>query len=263
MSAFGAFLCCGGRRAGVIAIFIDGRHVAVYSGGSGGDVLFLHGYLSCKESFYYNIKEFEKTYRVTAPDFPGFGASAPLGEAWSVGDYCNWLKKFIAESGLSRPHIIAHSFGARVAIMLAATCPDCVGDLVITGGAGIVKPRTRAYKRKVAAYRLVKRFAPAFAERHFGSAEYRSLSPLMRESYKKIVNEDLIGFAKKIRARTLLVYGKDDAVTPSGEEGRAFCGAIEGSALEIIDGGHFCFAENHRIFNEKVAAFLSGSGRER
>ncbi|HBN13253.1 MAG TPA: alpha/beta hydrolase, partial [Clostridiales bacterium] len=44
----------------------------------------LHGYMSCKESFYYQIEYLSKSFKVTAPDLPGFGASAPLTAAWSV-----------------------------------------------------------------------------------------------------------------------------------------------------------------------------------
>ena len=241
-------------------IFIDGRHVAVICGGTGKDLLFLHGYMSCKESFYYNIDALKGEFAVTAPDFPGFGASAPLEGAWSVGDYCEWLKSFIGALNLERPHIIAHSFGARVAIKFAANYPNLLDRLIITGGAGIVKPRTRAYKRRVAAYRLVKKFAPRFAERHFGSEEYKKLSPVMRESYKKIVNEDLRNDAEKISAQTLLIYGKDDSVTPAEEEGRVFAAAIARSRLEIIGGGHFCFCENYQLFNQMTASFLRDDG---
>ena len=138
--------------------------------------------MSSKDSFYYQIKYFASHgFCVIAPDFPGFGASAALTGPWSVGDYADWLKKFIAASAAVRPHIIAHSFGARVALKLLSR-EDIADRLVITGGAGIVKPRTAAYRRKVKLYRAVKTFAPRFAESHFGSAEYRALPPVMRGS---------------------------------------------------------------------------------
>lgn len=248
---------CGGNF-----IFIDDRHVALISEGEGEDLLFLHGYLSCKESFYYNLSYFKRYYRVTAPDFPGFGASAPLCSAWSVSDYADWLSKFIGAAGLKRPSVIAHSFGARVVFRYAAEHPGCFNKIVICGGAGIVKPRTRAYRRRVAAYRFIKKFAPAFAERAFGSAEYRSLSPIMRQSYKKIVNEDLLACAAQVTSPVLLVYGKNDTVTPIGEEGKAFNSAISGSALLEMEGGHFCFSQNYNLFNKEVRAFLAGEAQE-
>lgn len=39
--------------------------------GEGKDLVFLHGYLSSKESFYPQTEYFSKKFRVTALDFPG------------------------------------------------------------------------------------------------------------------------------------------------------------------------------------------------
>jgi len=231
--------------------------VSFFRRGAGKDVLLLHGYGSKKESFYYQINFLEKNYRVTAADFPAFGASEAPDSAWSVGDYAEWLKKFINLSGLEKPHIIAHSFGARVAIKLVSENPELCGKLIITGGAGLVKPRSPQYIRRVKRYRFFKKIFPRFAERRFGSEEYKKLSPVMKESYKKIVNEDLREFAKKIPNETLLIYGKDDAVTPANEEGETFSRLIENSKLVLVDGGHFTFSEYPQNFNTVISQFLS------
>lgn len=218
--------------------------------------MLLHGYGSKKESFYFQIEFLKKFFKITAPDFPCFGSSACTAAPWSVGDYADWLKKFISKAGLNRPHIIAHSFGARVAFKLLSQNGELCEKLIITGGAGLVKPRSPAYMRKIKTYRRVKKLFPKFAERHYGSAEYRALTPLMKESYKKIVNEDLRACAEKIDNETLLIYGKSDAVTPAAEEGQIFCNLIKHSRLELMEGGHFCFSENPEVFNHKIIGFL-------
>lgn len=51
--------------------------VSLIQEGAGEDLVLLHGYLSCKESFYWQIKYFSKYFRVTAFDFWGFGKSPP------------------------------------------------------------------------------------------------------------------------------------------------------------------------------------------
>ena len=219
--------------------------------------MLLHGYLSKKESFYFQIEFLSQHFKVIAPDLPGFGASAPLEEAWSVGDYAEWLIRFLRAENSTHMHILAHSFGARVAFKALNIHPEIVDSLIITGGAGLVKPRSAEYLKKVKAYRRVKKIFPKFAEKHFGSAEYRSLSPLMRESYKKIVNEDLSACAAGIKCRTYLLYGKSDTVTPPAEEGQIFHNLISGSRFETMEGGHFCFSEYPDIFNQKIFNFLS------
>lgn len=224
--------------------------------GAGEDLLMLHGYLSCKESFYYQIKYLSRFFSVTAPDIIGFGKSGQTDFAYGVSDYANWLKEFIVSRNIKNPKIIAHSFGARVALKYISGGGACE-RLILTGGAGIVKPRSKSYIRKVKAYRRIKKLFPRFAEKHFGSEEYKTLPPIMKESYKKIVNEDLSACAKCVRCPTLLIYGRDDKTTPYFEEGKIFNSLIEESRLEVIDGGHFCFSDNADIFNELAYNFLT------
>ena len=244
------------KNCEVKSILLNGKFVSLVREGEGRDILLLHGYLSNKESFYYQIKFLSQYFRVTAPDIIGFGNSSPSDTPYSVDDYCNWLETFIKKSRLEHPHILAHSFGARVAIKYLGSRVGDADKLIITGGAGIVKPRSPQYMRRVKRYRRVKKLFPRFAERHFGSEEYRTLPPLMKESYKLIVNEDLRDCAKNISNKTLLLYGRDDTVTPPDEEGEIFNKLIVGSRLILMDGGHFCFSEHPDNFNETIYNFL-------
>ena len=244
------------KNCEVIKILLNGKFVSCVCEGQGKDILLLHGYLSNKESFYYQIKFLSQYFKVTAPDIVGFGKSSPIDKPYSVDDYCDWLEDFIKKSKLERPHILAHSFGARVALKYLGGRGGDAEKLIITGGAGIVKPRSPRYMRRVKAYRRVKKLFPKFAEKHFGSKEYRTLSPLMKESYKLIVNEDLRECASETGNKTLLVYGRDDTVTPACEEGEIFNKLIVGSRLCIMDGGHFCFSEHPDEFNYTIYKFL-------
>ncbi len=211
-------------------------------------MVLLHGYLSSKEAFAAQVEYFSKYYRVTAIDFLGFGHSAPLKEPFSVADYAAWTKEVLALLGVQKPHVIAHSFGCRVAVKLAATEENAFDKILLTGAAGIVGKRGVSYRFKVKAYRAVKKFAPRFAERHFGSAEYRTLSPVMKESYKKIVNEDLRADAAKIKNPVLLVEGERDTTTPM-EEAEIYLRSLRNGRLRTMPGGHFAFVENPLRFN--------------
>ena len=165
--------------------------------------------------------------------------------------------RFLKAQNLTDVHILAHSFGARVAFKAIEAHPEIAQSLIVTGGAGLVKPRSKEYVRKVRTYRRIKKIFPKFAEKHFGSSEYRTLSPVMRESYKKIVNEDLSASAAKVRCRTYLLYGECDTVTPAAEEGQTFYKLIADSRFETMEGGHFCFSEHPDIFNTKIINFLT------
>jgi pimeloyl-ACP methyl ester carboxylesterase len=234
---------------------VDLNEVAYLQKGSGRDLVLLHGYLSCKETFAAQIEYFSKFYKVTALDFIGFGKSGALEKAFSVEDYAVWTEEVLSALGVKNPKVIAHSFGCRVAVKMAKRGGQVFDQLVLTGPAGIVLPRSGKYKRRVALYRFVKKFAPKFAERRFGSAEYRTLSPLMKESYKKIVNEDLRLDAEEVACPTLVVEGREDTVT-TAEEAEIYRRHLPNGILRFIEGGHFAFMENPLAFNLTVEEFF-------
>lgn len=232
------------------------KGVSLLQWGEGKDLVFLHGYLASKESFLPQIEYFSKFYRVTAFDFLGFGQSAPLTSAYSVGDYADWTAELLQSLNIEYPHVIAHSFGGRVAIKCLSR-GEIFDRAVLTGCAGIVKKRTAGYKLRVKSYRIVRKFAPKFAERHFGSAEFRSLPPVMRESYKKIVNEDLREDAKRISRPVLFLNGSCDTETPVSQI-ELLNGCVRGSKMQVLEGlGHFAHLENPNLFNLAVEEFLS------
>lgn len=223
--------------------------------GEGRDLVLLHGYLASKESFFPQISYFSRFYRVTALDFPGFGGAGELPGAWSVADYSDWTADALAALGIVFPHVIAHSFGGRVAVKCLSR-GDVFDRAVLAGCAGILPRRTLSYHIRVKTYRFVRTFAPAFAERKFGSEEYRRLSPVMRESYKKIVNEDLREDAKKIARPVLFIHGtRDRAVPPSSVA--VYLSCIPESTIFWMEGcGHFAHLENPLVFNAAAEEFL-------
>ena len=217
----------------------------------------MHGYLSNKESWTAQISYFSKFYRVTALDFIGFGGAETLPSAYSVDDYASWLLAAMQALDLRTPHVVAHSFGCRVAIKTASLQTDSFDKILLTGAAGIILNRGVKYKMKVKAYRLIKKFAPRFAENHFGSKEYRSLSSTMKESYKKIVNEDLRFCAERVTNRVKIVQGEQDKTTPLAEA-QIYMRHLPQASIQTMQGGHFAFAENPVQFNLILEEFLYG-----
>lgn len=223
--------------------------------GEGEDLVFLHGYLSCKESFYHQINYLSGFYKVTAFDFRGMGKSAPLDAPWSVGDYAAHTKRLLEELGVERPRLLAHSFGGRVAIKLLAEGYPAHSAL-LTGCAGIPPKRGLSYRLRVKSYRFVRKFAPRYAEKKFGSAEYRSLSPVMKESFKRIVGEDLTPLLPRIRVPVLYVFGEKDTATPLWMA-RILRERTPRSELVVLRGcTHFCFCEKWEEFNAVAREFF-------
>ena len=78
------------------------------------DLLFLHGYLSSKDSFSYQIPFFEKDFNVHAIDLKGFGKNSGMEYPYSLDDYCKEVEEYIKNNKLVKPCVIAHSFGTAI-----------------------------------------------------------------------------------------------------------------------------------------------------
>lgn len=219
-------------------------------------LLFLHGYLADKNTFFYQVKFFKNYYDCYVVDLPGFGANKNMPYPYVLDDYIAFVKAYMQANGIVRPDVIAHSFGARIAVKAAALDGDLFGKLVIVGGAGLKPKRTFAYAVKKLKFSTLKIFVDKSKLSKYYSADYLALSPVMRQSFIKIVNEHLDGICKNVKNKTLLVYGKNDKETPLYMAKRYNKYIKNSSLLTLADTGHFCFLESPVKFNLSVREFL-------
>ena len=216
----------------------------------------MHGYLADKNSFAYQTGYFSRYFTVHAIDLKGFGQNQGMEYPYSLSDYANEVKDYISLNGLNRPHLIAHSFGVRIAVKLASETPDLFDKIVITGGAGLKPKRSIKYRLKRLAFKTVKFFNPSAKLERFYSADYLALNPVMRQSFIKIVNEHLDDRLKFIRNETLLVYGELDKETPLYMAKRFNRGIKNSKLITIKNAGHFPFIDCPYKFNTEVREFL-------
>ena len=126
------------------------------SGETGEQVLLLHGWGCTTEHFRPIIQALEKDYRLTVIDFPGHGKSGRPPEPWGVKDFADAVVDVMDQLGIEKCHLIAHSFGGRVSLHLAAHHPERIGKMVLTGCAGLKKPQTEEQKKRSQAYQKKK-----------------------------------------------------------------------------------------------------------
>lgn len=237
-------------------------------------VLFLHGW-GCDGSIFRAFeKEIGQHASLIFVDFPGHGQSGEPQEPWGVPEYAEQIRGLLSHLKVSRVHIIAHSFGGRVAIWLSSHDPELVDQMVITGGAGLRKPdggkpfkRQQQYKRLKKIVNalgripflkdLVDKWQEALVQK-YGSADYKRLNPNMRKTFVKVINQDLAEWLPNIKASTLLVWGENDTETPLWM-GRQMEKAIPDAGLVVFDGrSHFAFLEEPQRFQVIVTTFLFG-----
>lgn len=216
----------------------------------------LHGYLSSKKSFAFQTSYFKKYFDVHAIDLKGFGENADMEYPYALSDYVKDVKNYIVENGLKKPHVIGHSFGCRIIIKALSEDNELFDRVVLTGSAGLKPKNTLKKVFKKTAFNMLKNFLPERRLERFYSSDYLALSPVMKESFKKIVNEHLDDKLKYINNQTLLVFGKEDTETPLYMAKKLLKGIKFSRLVVIPDAGHFCFIDKPMKFNMEVREFL-------
>ena len=234
-------------------------------------VLLLHGWGCSAELMKPVADALSPDMTVLRVDFPGFGQSGRPPEPWGVPEYAASLLKLLEALDFLPCAVIAHSFGARVTLLLAAEDPARFEKLIITGGAGLRAPQTEAGKKRSEAFRRGRKLAeglgrlPGMApladramerlRKRYGSADYNALDAEMRKTFVRVVNQDLADCLPKIQQPTLLLWGESDTETPLWM-GQKMEREIPGAALVVLPGTHFMYLEQSARFNAIVRSFL-------
>ena len=242
--------------------------------GKGEDLLLLHGWGACIDTMRPIMDALKSEYRVTAIDFPGFGESNEPPETFGVQEYTDITYNFLCELSIKKTHIICHSFGGRVTILLAGQHPEIADKIVFTDAAGLMKKRTFKYYYKTYTYKAVKRlnngkiikgFLRLFGVdiekriKNAGSADYKALNSGMKKIFVRVVNQDLCPYLKDIKSPSLLIWGENDTDTPV-YFGEIMEKEIPDAGLVVLKGaGHYAYLDCLPQYLRIVTTFLGGS----
>ena len=244
---------------------VDGNHLHYREVGAGSPVLLLHGWGSNADSFNYLEKHLAPNFHVFSLDLPGFGGSSLPPTAWSLNDYVELVKSFIAKLEITMPAVVGHSFGGRIAICLGAQ--GLASKLILANSAGVRPRRNPSYYLKVYLFKLAKNLLslappnlrPILLERlqqRFGSSDYRNANPILRKTLVNVVNEDLTALLPNIKAPTLLIWGENDTATPV-YQAKIMEQKIPDVGLVVLKGaGHYSFLDKASDFNLIADHFL-------
>jgi len=206
-------------------------------------LVILHGWQSSKEKWQKVKEAFEKEeLEIIAPDLPGFKKANQLKLPWNLDNYVNWLKDFCDR--FPEPFfLLGHSFGGRIAIKFAVKYPEKLKGLILVSAAGIRKGKPLISKivplfKKFSFLPGYYFFRKVFYKFVLRKTDYLEAKGTMKETFKKVIAEDLTSYLSKIKIPTLILWGQKDKITPLNNA-YLMNKEIPVSTLEIIPGaGH-------------------------
>ncbi|MBI2042606.1 MAG: alpha/beta hydrolase [Candidatus Nealsonbacteria bacterium] len=236
------------------------------------NVLILHGWGSRSQN-WNRVKGLleSKGHKVFVPDLPGFGENPAPKTPWSIDDYTDWVKQYINENIKEPFFLIGHSFGGGLSVKLANELPEMARKLILIGAKvrrqrafkyyiGLVLSKLGGLIFYVPVLSFLRPIGRKILYKIVGTKDYYALeikkATTMKETFKKVVCQDLTGYLAGIKIATLIIWGAKDKMTPL-RDAYLIKEKISDSRLEIIKNqGHVPHMEVPEILAEKILNFI-------
>lgn len=229
----------------------------------------IHGW-GGNASSWQNIEKrlTQSGYVCLAIKLPGFDLPEP-SQPWGVPEYAGFVLDSLQRMQIEPPYtLVGHSFGGRVSIYIASTKPDMVEKLILTDSAGVENRNTLKLIlinilsnvfHIADSLPIINRFSRNLRKllwRFTASPDYSKANQKKREILKKVVALNLESFLPKIDAKTLIIWGENDNVTPI-RDAKILNRGIKNSKLILIkNAGHNAYFTHSQEWLGHVINFL-------
>jgi pimeloyl-ACP methyl ester carboxylesterase len=246
--------------------------------GKGRPVVLLHAFPLSRAMWRPQRDALAQTCRLITPDLPGFGDSPPAASP-TVEAFADAVAELLTQLRLTEPVVLGGlSMGGYVAFAFVRKYADRLAGLILADTKAEPDDDTaKANRDKLIGFastnppsavleqmlpKLVAPNAPAEAV-----AEVKRIASAQRPAgiiaaLQGLRNRpDSMPTLAQVRVPTLIVVGKEDALTPVAQSEKMAAG-IAGAKLVVIDGaGHLANLEAPAKFNEAVRGFVQGLGK--
>jgi pyruvate dehydrogenase E2 component (dihydrolipoamide acetyltransferase) len=254
-------------------VAVDGRSLRHrITRGAGNAVVFVHGFGGSLESWQENYAALAAAGRtVAALDLPGHGESSTDVGSGSLDGLATAVLGYLDAMGLARVHLVGHSMGAAVCLVLADRVPQRVRSLTLISPAGIGQKINADFIRGFMTASSREQLEPLlgllFADPAFVTPSL--IEQMLRPKQRAGVAEALAriagsrypgtpsgGSLRDVAGRvpTLVIWGAEDAVIPPPAATEF---AAPGVELHVLSGrGHMVQIEAAGEVNRLIGAFL-------
>ena len=244
----------------------------VIADGDGPPVIFLHGPFG--QEWPEFLGDLAGAHRVYAPANPGADEPTDLEQLDDMHDLVVYYDELFEKLEIAEPFdLVGHSFGGMVAAEYAATYPGKVRRLVLIDSMGLWTDDVPVEDFvSVAPEVLVRRLWSDLSKPEVQAriAQPEDLALAQAEVIKQfmtvasvahftapIPERGLARRLRRVRARTLLLWGAQDGLVPAryAEEFRRH---LPGAEVEIVEGaGHYPYVEQREAVSRRVLDFLA------
>jgi len=227
------------------------------------DVVFVHGAGGNSLLWRRTLQGLSGKAKAVAVDLPGH----PSGDITckTVEDYAEALHAFIQESRLDRPAVCGHSMGGATVLTLALTHPEDIGGLMLvsTGAKlGVAPEILEGLKSQPmrAIENVITPWSFDSIDLGLGREARAALSvsnpPVFLNDYLACQGFDVRADLQRIAARTLVVCGDKDRMTPPKWSHYLKANILDSEIYLVKDSGHMLPLERPEALAQVLQSFL-------
>jgi pimeloyl-ACP methyl ester carboxylesterase len=248
--------------------------------GSGRPVVLLHAFPLSRQMWRPQIEGLQGACRMIAPDLSGFGGSREFTGKPSVEQMADDVAGLLDHLGLRTAVVGGLSMGGYVALAFARRHASRLAGLILAdtraepddaeGRAN--RDKTIAFARSHPASDVLDQMMPKLVSpetainrpavvdevRVLGAAQ----KPLALVAALEAMRDrpDAMPLLAQIAVPTLILVGRDDALTPPTRSEAMAAQIPQAKVVTIVEAGHLSNLEQPELFNNAVRAFLEGLG---
>jgi pimeloyl-ACP methyl ester carboxylesterase len=253
-------------------------------------LLLLHGFPTSSNMFRHVIGRLAKTFRVIAPDYPGYGLSSMPDHksfSYTFENLANVMSDFANKLGIEKYIVYLMDYGAPIGLRMALKNPQKIAGLIVQNG--------NAYEEGLREFwDPMKRYWDAPTPENFkglflsdpGAAKWQYTNgvpdPTLLDPNTWVLDQvgldrpgnpeiqldmlydyrtnlplypDFQAFFRKYQPPTLIVWGKNDTVFPT-EGALPYKRDLPEAEVHLIDTGHFALETHGHEIVSHIEAFF-------
>jgi pimeloyl-ACP methyl ester carboxylesterase len=238
-------------------------------------IVFAHGF-PLDHSMWQGQLPLAEAATLVMPDLPGFGDSDAVTDELTMKSMADDVADLLKQIGVSKVIFCGLSMGGYIGWEFVHNHGDMLDGLICCNTRATADDETTARARRLAVAQVMQNgtepIAVAMKQKLFSSKTLShnvelvdDVSNVILDANPQTVAAAQLGMAKRtdhsellqqIDARTLVIAGADDQITPADEMRDMSFLIGESSFVEIADAGHLSPAEQPRIFNHAVIHWL-------
>ncbi|MFX1379582.1 MAG: alpha/beta fold hydrolase [Promethearchaeota archaeon] len=251
------------KKKNIVEDYVDIGDIKMYYAtfGTGEPVFLLHGGMVDYTSWFFQIKELAKHFRIIAPDTRAHGRTTDSDKPLSYQLFASDISQLMEKLDIKKASFVGWSDGGCTSLVLGLEYPELVNKLVLCG---------TPYN--------ISNFYPEIFE-SFSNVDPNNLPKeykFIRRAYEKVASDPdnwlkliekemdmakrepnfTLDQLKNIESPSLIIDGEKEQLYPL-EVMQEMTKAIPNARLEVIPGGtHLVLMEKPKLISQLIISFL-------